>query len=533
MIHRSPAADVEIPDATLAEYVLEGAAARGARPALVDATSGEVLTYGELAHGVAAAAGALADLGILPGDVVALMSHNQPRFALALYAALAAGATVTPANALLTAGELTKQLVVSRATAIIASEAAAAKAAEAADGAGLDPARRFVLGEAPGFRPFADLVAAGAAAPAATGSTAPPAMPILRLDPSTAVSMLPYSSGTTGPAKGVMLTHRNQVANLAQNAVGWPLGEDDVLPGTLPFSHCYAFTLVLNAGLRAGATIVTLPSYSFEAFLRLAADHRITRAMFAPPMVLAIATAPPGVVERYDLSSIKVGICSAAPLDVEVARRAEARLGCRIRQGFGLTEAGPGTHQTPDAEFATTPAGSIGRLLANTEARVVDPVTLADVPAGEPGEMWIRGPQTMAGYLDDPAATAATLVDDGWLRTGDIVRVDDDGCFWVVDRLKDMIKYKGYQVPPAELEALLLTHPQIRDAAVVGVANVESGEMPKAFVVPADEADAPAPDALMAWVAQRVAPYKKIRAVEVTKEIPRSPSGKILRRFLH
>ncbi|MBL7502224.1 AMP-binding protein [Frankia sp. CNm7] len=525
MIYRSPAADVEIPDVTLTEHLFAGARARGAKPALVDATSGEVLTYAELADGVAAVAAALTELGVGPGGVVALVSHNQPRFALALHGAIAAGAAVTPAGALLTAGELTGQLVASRATVVVASEAAAAKVAEAADAAGLEPSLRFVLGEAPGFRPFAELVARGAAAAGA-------GVPRPDVDPRAAVSMLPYSSGTTGAAKGVMLTHRNQVANVEQNAVGWPLGEDDVLPATLPFTHCYAFTLVLNAGLRAGATIVTLAPYTFDGFLRMAADHRITRAFFAPPMVLAIATAPPGAVERHDLSALRVGICGAAPLDLDVVRRAEARLGCSIRQGFGLTEAGPGTHQTPDAEFATTPAGSVGRLLANTQARVVDPETLQDVPAGERGELWVRGPQIMAGYLGDPAATAAVLLDDGWLRTGDLVRVDESGCFWVVDRLKEMIKYKGYQVAPAELEALLLTHPQVRDAAVVGVPDPEGGEAPKAFVVPEDAAAAPTADAVAAWVRERVAPYKKIRAVEFTDEIPRSPSGKILRRLL-
>jgi acyl-CoA synthetase (AMP-forming)/AMP-acid ligase II len=163
---------------------------------------------------------------------------------------------------------------------------------------------------------------------------------------------------------------------------------------------------------------------------------------------------------------------------------------------------------------------------------VVDPATLRDVAEGEPGELWVRGPQVMAGYLDDPAATAATLLEDGWLRTGDIVRVDGSGCFWVIDRLKEMIKYKGYQVAPAELEALLLTHPGIRDAAVVGIPDQEGGEAPKAYVVPADDGVPVTPETVMAWVAARVAPYKKIRAVELTGEIPKSPSGKILRRLL-
>jgi acyl-CoA synthetase (AMP-forming)/AMP-acid ligase II len=243
-------------------------------------------------------------------------------------------------------------------------------------------------------------------------------------------------------------------------------------------------------------------------------------------MVLALATAP--AVDDHDLSSLRRGICGAAPLNVEVTERAEKRLGCLIRQGYGMTEASPGTHQVADADFAATPAGSVGRLVAGTEARIVDPASGEDVPDGEPGELWVRGPQVMAGYLDDPGATAATLV-DGWLRTGDLARVDPDGVFWIVDRLKELIKYKGYQVAPAELEALLLTHPDVTDAAVIGVPHAEGGEAPKAFVVTARPTGA---DALMAWVAERVAPYKKVRAVEFVDAIPKSPSGKILRRQL-
>jgi len=255
-------------------------------------------------------------------------------------------------------------------------------------------------------------------------------------------------------------------------------------------------------------------------------EHRATRAFLAPPVVLQLATAP--AVDSYDLSSVRLAVCGAAPLDVAVAERAERRVGWPIRQGYGMTEASPGTHQVAEDDFATTPAGSVGRLLPATEARLVDPATGEDSAPGEPGELWVRGPQVMAGYLDDPGATAQTLV-EGWLRTGDIARVDDDGVFWIVDRLKELIKYKGYQVPPAELEALLLTHPDVLDAAVVGVPHAEGGEAPKAFVVVAAPIE---PAALMAWVAERVAPYKKVREVEFVDRIPKSPTGKILRREL-
>lgn len=513
MIYRSPEPEIEVPGVPLADHVLARARELGDKVALIDATSGERLTYRELVEGVDAASGALARLGVGPGHVVALMSHNQPRYPIAVYAALAAGAAVTPINPALTTGELIKQLAGSQTSVLITSEEAAGKAAEAADAAAIE--HRFVLGEAEGFRPFSELTASGASRPR------------VALDPATAIAALPFSSGTTGLSKGVMLTHRNLVANLEQIAAGWRVTQDDVLAAALPFFHIYGFTIILNSALKAGATVVTLARYSLPAYLGMIEEHRVTRAFLAPPMVLGLATGDE--VDGYDLSSLRLGICGAAPLDVDVTERAERRLGCLIRQGYGMTEASPGTHSVPDAEFARTPAGSVGRPMPSTEGRLVDPATGQDCAPGQPGELWIRGPQVMSGYLDNPAATAETLVEDGWLRTGDIVRVDDSGNFWVVDRLKELIKYKGYQVAPAELESVLLTHPGVRDAAVVGMPHAEGGEAPKAFVVASATLD---PDDLMKWVAERVAPYKKVRAVEFVSEIPRSPAGKILRRVL-
>jgi acyl-CoA synthetase (AMP-forming)/AMP-acid ligase II len=510
VIFRSGVSDVDIPDVTLTEYTLWQARDLGDKVALVDAVTGERLTYRELADGVEAAAGALARLGIRPGMVVALVSHNQPAYALAVHAVLAAGAVITPVNPALTTGELIKQLTVAKAVMIIGSEQAASKVTEAAAATGI--VHRYVLGEAEGLRPFGELTASGAPPPSVT------------LDPRTAVAALPFSSGTTGQSKGVMLTHRNLVANLAQNGVGWQVTPDEVLTAVLPFFHIYGFSVILNATLRAGATAVTLPRYSRDGFLRMVQDHHATRAFFAPPMVLDMAGAD---VDGYDLTSLRYGICGAAPLDVDVIERAEARIGCLIRQGYGMTEASPGATHVPDADFVRAPAGSVGRLLPSTEARLVDPGTGKD--SEETGELWLRGPQVMAGYLDDPTATAETLVEDGWLRTGDMVRIDEAGYVWIVDRLKELIKYKGYQVAPAELESLLLTHPQVLDAAVIGIPHAEGGEAPKAFVVVSGPLDAVE---LMEWVAVRVAPYKKVRSVAFIDEIPKSPSGKILRRQL-
>jgi acyl-CoA synthetase (AMP-forming)/AMP-acid ligase II len=199
-----------------------------------------------------------------------------------------------------------------------------------------------------------------------------------------------------------------------------------------------------------------------------------------------------------------------------------------VGQGYGMTEMSPVSHITPDDEAGTNP-GAIGLLAPNTEARIVDPETGEDAQPGERGELWCRGPQIMRGYLNNPTATRNCLDEDGWLRTGDIVEVDEDGWFMVVDRLKELIKYKGYQVAPAELEALLVGHPQIADAAVIGIPDEDAGEVPKGFIVASGDLT---PDDVTAWVAERVSPYKRLRAVEIVDEIPKSASGKILRRLL-
>jgi acyl-CoA synthetase (AMP-forming)/AMP-acid ligase II len=282
----------------------------------------------------------------------------------------------------------------------------------------------------------------------------------------------------------------------------------------------------MNMPLYRGATIVTMPRFDLPEFLRVVQQYRITRAWVVPPIVLALAKQP--LVDEFDLSSLEFMLSGAAPLSAELEVACGKRLGCRMLQGYGLTETSPTTHSVPD-DLAGQMPGSIGPPLPNTECRIVDVASGEDVPAGERGELLIRGPQVMNGYLNNPQATALAIDPDGWLRTGDIATVDEHAAVRIVDRVKELIKYKGSQIAPAELEALLLTHPAIADAAVIGIPDEEAGEVPKAFVVP----NAPlTPEEVSAFVAERVAPYKKVRAVEILEEIPKSPSGKILRRVL-
>ncbi|MGD6741826.1 AMP-binding protein [Streptomyces sp. BH106] len=513
MIHRSGTAAIHIPDTSLSAHVLAKAPALGDRPALVDAETGEVVTYAGLVRSVERGASGLAGIGVGQGDVVAVMSHNQPRFAVVVHAALGAGAAVSPLNPALTVDEIAKQLADSGACVLVVAEACAAKGYAAAQRTG--GCRVLTIGEPsrPGSWDVLVTEAAGV-------------HPVPEIDPASTPAALPYSSGTTGLPKGVVLTHRNLVANLEQIRHSWRITETDTVCAVLPFFHIYGFTIILNSALLAGATIVTMPRFELRRYLETVERHRVTRGHLAPPMVLALARSEEA--GAYDLSTMRTAVCGAAPLDEELAALAEQCIGCVIRQGYGMTEAGPGTHATPDEDFAAVPAGSVGRLLPGTEARLVDVTTGRDADGAAAGELWVRGPQVMAGYLGNRAATEETLV-DGWLRTGDIARVDAKGNFYVVDRLKELIKYKGYQIAPAELEALLISHPDIADAAVVAMPHPTGGEAPKAFVVPCRPLD---PRTLLEWVGDRVAPYKRIRTVEFVDTIPKSPAGKILRREL-
>ena len=495
-IMRSPYPDVDIPQASLTQYVLGRAAARGDKPALIDGVSGAVTTYAEFADRVGRAAAGLASEGIGPGDAVGLLGPNSPDWAVAFHAVASLGATVTPVNPLLRPGEIATQLDSAGARAVIAAEGLRAAVA--------GRERSYAL----------------EALPEGGDDAGTPAV-----DPAADLAVLPFSSGTTGLSKGVMLTHRNLVANMEQIRAIHRIDETDVLVGALPFFHIYGLTVVVNLGLSQGATVVTMPRFNMGAFLDILERHSVTRAHIVPPVVLGLTKAPG--VEGRDLS-LRIVISGAAPLSADIAERASERLGAPVRQGYGMTEASPVTHFAHDDQIAAQDPGAIGRLVPSTEGRLVDPATGEDTDGD--GEVWIRGPQVMQGYLGNEEATRATITEDGWLKTGDIGRVESGEVWRIVDRVKELIKYKGYQVPPAELEALLLQHPGVADVAVVPMPDEDGGEVPKACVVPAGaELDR---DELMAWVAERVAPYKRIRAVEVVDEIPKSASGKILRRML-
>ena len=512
MIFRSPYEDVDIPNVSLPEFILEAARGWGDKPALIDGLSGRTLTYAQFAGGVERVAAGLAERGFGKGDVFAIHAPNLPEYALAFHGIARAGGTVTTINPLYTVDELSFQLNDSVARYLLTIPQFLDVAKEAAARSKVEEI--FVLGEAEGATPFTSLLSSAGAPPT------------LDVDPKEDVLVMPYSSGTTGLPKGVMLTHRNLVANVVQCEGPHNTDENDVIIGVLPFFHIYGMTVIMNMALKSGATVVTMPRFDLGDFLKIMQEYEVTRAYLVPPIILALAKHP--VVDDFDLSKLELIMSGAAPLGGDLAGDASGRLGCFVMQGYGLTETSPVTHMIPD-QPGKDRAGSIGFPITNTECKLVEPGSGKEVGVNETGELWIRGPQVMKGYLNNPEATAATLDDDGWLHTGDMATVDDDGYFFIVDRLKELIKYKGYQVPPAELEAVLLSHPKITDAAVIPVPDEEAGEIPKAFVVIAEDITE---DEVMSYVAEHVAPYKKVRAVEKVDEIPKSASGKILRRVL-
>ncbi|MFI6687300.1 AMP-binding protein [Streptomyces sp. NPDC050485] len=522
-VYRSEYADVSVVDEPIHEAVLaRSTAAYPDAVALIDGTdpSGTTsITYGQLDVQHRRLAAALAASGVRKGDVLALHSPNSVLYPAVFYGATRAGASVTTVHPACTAEEFAKQLADSAARWIVTVSPLLETARRAAQLIG-GVEEIFVCDRAEGHRSIVhDLLRTDAPEPAAS------------IDPGEDIAVLPYSSGTTGVPKGVMLSHRSIATNLAQLHPLVPTVPGERILAVLPFFHIYGMTALMNAPLRCGATVVVLPRFDLDQFLGAIEKHRITGLYVAPPIVLALAKHP--AVAQYDLSSLEYVVSAAAPLDSRLAAACSARLKLPpVRQAYGMTELSPGTHAVPLA-VPNPPPGAVGKLLPSTEMRILrldDPAR--DAEPGAEGEVAIRGPQVMKGYLGRPDATAALIDAEGWVHTGDVGRVDEDGWLYVVDRVKELIKYKGFQVAPADLEALLLTHPAIADAAVIGVYDTDGNEVPKAFVVRRPGAPDLGADEVMAYVAERVAPYKKLRRVEFIEGVPRAASGKILRREL-
>jgi acyl-CoA synthetase (AMP-forming)/AMP-acid ligase II len=510
IVHTSSFPDVEIPRVPITEFVLRRADELADRMAIEDVGGERGYTFGQLKQLVHSFAGGLQAKGIGPGSTVAIMAPNLPEYAIVFHGVAVAGATNTTLNPTYTADEIRHQLQDSGACMLVTI------------GMFLDTAKAAVEGTS-----VTEIVTMDGVE-GTTGLMSLLGDPIeqVEVDPDEHVVVLPYSSGTTGLPKGVMLTHRNLVANLAQcEPVLATDGDDEVAIAALPFFHIYGMQVLMNGLLANGVHIISMPRFDLEQALQTIQDKLVTRFFAVPPMVLALAKHP--LVDQYDLSSLRQVFSGAAPLGADLAEEAAARIGTEVVQGYGMSELSPVSHATPPGQYKP---GTSGVAVPNTECRIVD-ADGTDQDVGGRGELWVRGPQVMKGYLNNEEATRATIDDEGWLHTGDVAELDEDGHYAIVDRVKELIKFKGFQVPPAELEALLITHPKIADCAVIGIPDDEAGELPKAFVALAPGQEM-TEDEVKDFVAGKVATYKQVRMVEFIDEIPKSASGKILRRFL-
>ena len=514
-LHRDP---IDIPSESLT-FPLRSAAHRFPEKVAVIApeAGGKETTFHSLEEQSSVLAAALAGAGIRPGDRVALWMKNSLEYILSFYGILKAGAVVVPVSTHYGNREVLHQLNATQAACLIAQEEMIVSLVAALTG---HTSIRLVIsagkGEPPtGTRSFASLLAGTERLDRSVG-----------IDPERTLAVLPFSSGTTGLPKGVMLTHANLLSNLYQIIHAHEVTDQDLFINQLPFFHIYGMTVLMGNAIMAGATQVIASHFRpLDDFLDLFQNFRPTLFFTVPLVVQEFCHHPR--VPIMDWSRLRYINTGGAPLSPDLQQRFTRITGVPVMQGYGLTESSPGTHVNPIHRIKV---GSIGLPVANTEDKIVDPLTGGELASNEVGELWVRGPQVMKGYYQDPEATALTLV-EGWLRTGDLGMKDDEGYVTIVDRLKELIKTKGFQVAPAEIEHILVGHPDIQDAAVIGESHPDFGEVPVAYVVLRSGA-ALTPDAIIEYAADGVARYKRLSRVVITDAIPRSLSGKILRRVL-
>ena len=512
MIFENNDPGVAVPKKDLTSVVLQRVDELGDKSALIDGTSGRALSYNKLSSQIKHLSAGLNQRGFKKGDVCAVFCPNLPEYATIFLGVAAVGGINTTVNSLYSTNDLIHQFTDSRAKFLITIPAFMDRALPAADKCGIEEI--FVLGEAEGATPFSELLKNDGIAPEVT------------IDPKNDLVALPYSSGTTGLSKGVMLTHENLVSDMVLTTSINTITDKDVLIGVLPFFHIYGMVLILNLAIYRGVTLVTMPRFDLEQFLQIVEKYKITCLNLVPPLVLALSKHP--LVDNYDVSSIRLISSGAAPLGQELEQACADRLDCQIYQGYGLTEVAGASHVNT-IPVPSDKVGAVGQVVPNTYSKIIDTESGKELGINEQGEVLIKGPHVMKGYLNNEEATKHCIDGDGWFHTGDIGYADEDGYFFIVDRVKELIKYKAYQVAPAELEAILVSHEAIADAAVIPSPDEEAGEIPKGFIVLSSEISA---EEIMKFVAEQVAPHKKIRKIEIVDEIPKSASGKILRRVL-
>ncbi|XP_014260434.1 4-coumarate--CoA ligase 3-like isoform X1 [Cimex lectularius] len=529
----SPWKSIDIPDATLPEFVFENSSKWADKVAVECGLTGKGYTYDELRINSKRLACALLKAGLNRGDTVTLLLPNMPEYAVSYYGVMEAGLTLSAINPLYSADEIAHQLTDSGSKYIICHHDSLEKALTARN---LLERNLHVIcvndfdgrtREIPScVRPFSDLIS-----PRDISDLEKQAHPVAANE---TTAFLPYSSGTTGLPKGVCLTHKNLVANVAQIThnditINQPTTKDhqDSVIAVLPFFHIYGSTVSLSRTLREGGKVVTLPKFEPASFLNSLSTNKNIVLYAAPPMIIFLASHP-SATEKH-LKHLRITMTGGAPCSDSDLEKLFDKKKHVVIQGYGLTESAPVlTHSHQDYKDRA----STGAIVSNTLAKVVDTETGKDLPAGETGELCFKGPQIMKCYHNRPEATAETIDKDGWLHTGDVGYINElKNCF-IVDRKKELIKVKGFQVPPAELESILRQHPKLYDAGVTSLPCSRNGEVPVAFVVPNPGNQNIKEEEIKDYVASKVAPYKKVSKVVFVDAIPKNPSGKILRRVL-
>ncbi|KAF7139952.1 hypothetical protein RHSIM_Rhsim06G0008700 [Rhododendron simsii] len=495
--------------------------------AFVDASSGNHLTFSDVWSAVDSVSSSLSTMGVRKGHVVLLLSPNSIFFPIVCLSVISLGAVITTTNPLNTTQEIAKQIADSKPVLAFTTPLLLSKIADSnlpivliGEKSTANGIIRFVQMN-PVVTTLEDMM-----------KEKPSESRVKERVTQNDTATLLYSSGTTGVSKGVISSHRNLIA-MVQNllTVLDSGGRQRVYICTVPMFHIYGFAVFAIGLLASGTTVVILSRFDMDDMFLSIEKYRVTDLPLVPPILVAMVSGADQIKRKYDLGTLHSVVCGGAPLSREVIEGfLEKYPMVEILQGYALTES-TGVGVSADSLEESRRYGTAGLLSPNMEARIVDPESGEALSVGRRGELWLRGPAIMKGYFSNAEATASILDADGWLRTGDLCYIDDDGFVFVVDRLKELIKYKGYQVPPAELEALLLTHPEIVDAAVIPFPDKEVGQYPMAYVVRKNGSNL-SESAVMDFVAKQVAPYKRIRSVAFIASIPKNPSGKILRKDL-
>ncbi|XP_010477284.1 PREDICTED: 4-coumarate--CoA ligase-like 2 isoform X2 [Camelina sativa] len=489
----------------------------------VDAVTGRRLSFSDLWLGVERVAGSLYALGVRKGDVVIILSPNSILFPIVTLSVMSLGAIITTANPINTPGEISKQIDNSRPVLAFTTCQLVSKLASAASNSNLP----VVLMDR-NYVPRDEQVKIVGRLETMI-ETEPSEQRVKQRVNQDDTAALLYSSGTTGTSKGVMLTHRNLIALVQAYRIRFDLEQRTVC--TIPMCHVYGFGSFATGLIALGWTIVVLPRFEMAQLLSAVEVHRSSYLSLVPPILVAMVNGAKEINSKYDLSSLHTVVAGGAPLSREMIEKfVESYPTVKVLQGYGLTES-TAVAASMYTKEETERYGASGLLAPNVEAKIVDPDTGRVLGVNQTGEMWIRSPTVMKGYFKNEEATAATIDSEGWLKTGDLCYIDSEGFVFVVDRLKELIKCNGYQVAPAELEALLLAHPEIADAAVVPIPDMKAGQYPMAYIVRKAGSNLSESE-IMGFVAKQVAPYKRIRKVAFLASIPKNPSGKILRREL-